>query len=82
MIVVINVNKFVILGRIVKSSHVKLRLWLNVSVEIGKLPLYVDHMEIPMELIRKNKYYVIKNVKMQKDSISFIKENKFIIQMH
>lgn len=82
MIVVINVNKFVILGRIVKSSHVKLRLWLNVSVEIGKLPLYVDPMEIPMELIRKNKYYVIKNVKMQKDSISFIKENKFIIQMH
>lgn len=82
MIVVINVNKFVILGRIVKSSHVKLRLWLNVSVEIGRLPLYVDHMETPMELIRKNKYYVIKNVKMQKDSISFIKENKFIIQMH
>lgn len=82
MIVVINVNKFVILGRIVKSSHVKLRLWLNVSVEIGRLPLYVDPMEILMELIRKNKYYVIKNVKMQKDSISFIKENKFIIQMH
>ena len=82
MIVVINVNKFVILGRIVKISHVKLRLWLNVSVEIGKLPLYVDHMEILMELTRKNKYCVIKNVKMQKDSISFIKENKFIIQMH
>ena len=68
-IVAINVSKYAILVKNVNNTHAKHKYLLNVNVGTDKLHCCVDPKALQvMEFTRKNKLFVIKNVKIWKDS--------------